>query len=147
MQNLPKLQFPAIRLRGRQTTDGVQVWDEVRSQWVVLTPEEWVRRHLAAFLLRHCGVELLRMVEEYPVPINGQSQRADLVVVDETGAPLLLAECKAPSVAIDRAVLDQAMRYNSILRARFIVLTNGIKHHCYEVQSEGLVPLATFPHL
>lgn len=147
MQKLPKLQFPPIRLRGRQMADGDRVWDEVRSQWVVLTPEEWVRRHLAAFLVSHCGADRLRMVEEYPVPMNGQLQRADLVVTDGAGAPLLLAECKAPDVGIDRAVLDQAVRYNSVLQARFIVLTNGLKHYCYEVQGEILSPLATFPRL
>ncbi len=63
--------------------------------------------------------------------LNGQSQRADIVAVDDLGQPLLLVECKAPSVAINQKVLDQAVRYNSVVQARWLILTNGMKHYCY----------------
>ncbi len=143
----PKLNFPAIRLRGRQGADGNEVWDELRNQWVVLTPEEWVRRHLAAYLVSHCGAQPLRMVEEYPVLLNGQSQRADLVVLDDKGAPLLVAECKAATVEITRTTLDQAMRYNLVLEARYLLLTNGLKHYCYAIEEGHSTPLDHFPML
>ena len=76
MPKLPKLNFPAVQLRGRRTAQGCEVWDSLRGQWVVLTPEEWVRRHLAAYLVEACGCEPQQLVEEYPVPLNGQAQRA-----------------------------------------------------------------------
>lgn len=148
MKELPKLAFPAIRLRGRRTNGRTEVWSSVRGCWLVLTPEEWVRRHLVAFLAAGCGAEPLRIVEEYPVPLNGQPQRADVVVVDDTGRPLLLAECKAADVAIGQATLEQAVRYNSVLGARYLVLTNGLKHYCYCRSEEGAYrPLAEFPSL
>ncbi len=110
-------------------------------------PEEQVRRHLVEFLVGSCGVARQLIATEVPVRLNGQPQRADLVVFDRRAKPLLLAECKAPEVTLDQATLDQAARYNTILGARFLLLTNGREHFCYEHRAEGYTPLATFPTL
>ena len=83
MPALPKLNFPAIRLRARRREGQVEVWDALRGIYLVLTPEEWVRRHLIAYLVSHCGVLPKRVVQEYAVPVNGQPQRADVVVVGD----------------------------------------------------------------
>lgn len=147
MCELPKLRFPAIRLRGRRVNGQAQVWCAVRGCWLVLTPEEWVRRHLVAYLTDHCGVSPQRIAEEYPVPLNGQAQRADVVVADEAGRPLLVAECKAAGVTISRTTLEQALRYNTVLGARYLVLTNGLKHYCYRCGEAGPEPLDAFPEL
>jgi len=128
---MPKLNFPPVRLRARSNGGRVEVWDPLRGAWLVLTPEEWVRRHLISFLAGRCGFPMQRIVQEYPVPLNGQPQRADVVVVDDRGAPAVLAECKAAGVPIDERVLAQAVRYNSVLGARRIILTNGMEHRCY----------------
>ena len=87
MSGLPKLNFPAIRLRARRRGDAVEVWDSLRETYLVLTPEEWVRQHLVAYLVTHCGVPPKRIVEEYAVALNGQAQRADVVVVDDAAWP------------------------------------------------------------
>ena len=47
--------------------------------------------------------------------MNGSPQRADVVVVDDRACPLMLVECKAAGIGIDRQVLAQAVRYNSVL--------------------------------
>ena len=86
MSELPKLNFPAIRLRARRRGDGVEVWDALRGIYLVLTPEEWVRQHLIAYLTEHCGVQPKRVVQEYAVALNGQPQRADVVVVGPSRA-------------------------------------------------------------
>lgn len=145
MSELPKLNFPAIRLRARRREGTVEVWDALRGTYLVLTPEEWVRQHLISYLTTHCGVQPTRVAEEYAVPVNGQPQRADVVVVDDRGKPLLLAECKAPGIPIGRHTLEQAVRYNSVLQARYIVLTNGLKHYCCELRDGTYVPLDGFP--
>lgn len=147
MSELPKLNFPAIRLRARRREGVVEVWDALRGSYLVLTPEEWVRQHLIAYLTTHCGVQPTRIVEEYAVPLNGQPQRADVVVVDDHAAPLLLVECKAPGIPVGRHTLEQAVRYNSVLHARYIVLTNGLKHYCCEQRDGAYVPLDGFPVL
>ena len=118
MSALPKLNFPAIRLRARRREGQVEVWDDLRGIYLVLTPEEWVRRHLIAYLVSHCGVLPKRVVQEYAVPVNGQPQRADVVVVGDRAEPLVLAECKAPEIRIGERTLAQAVRYNSVLGVR-----------------------------
>lgn len=145
MSSLPKLNFPAIRLRARRRDGTVEVWDPIRGCYLVLTPEEWVRRHLIAYLVARCGVSSQRIVQEYAVALNGQPQRADVVVVDDRARPLLLAECKAPEIPIDRQTLAQAVRYNSVVGARYVVLTNGLKHYCCEFIDGCYVQLSGFP--
>lgn len=108
------------------------VWDSLRQLWLVLTPEEWVRRHVIAWLIENKGIPALRISQEYPVNINGQHQRADIVVIDDFAKPYILVECKAPNVEIDNEVVMQAIRYNAVVQARYILLTNGIKLYCFE---------------
>ncbi len=147
MQEFPKLQFPAAQLRLREGAKGHEVWCPVRRQWLQLTPEEWVRRHLVAWLTEALGVPPTSIIEEYPIPLNGQPQRADVVVVGRDAKPLLLAECKATDIKIDQTVLDQAGRYNSVLGARYLFITNGTHHYAYELTSAGYHPIKQLPPL
>lgn len=144
---LPRLNFPPVRLRARRRGETVEIWDALRGTYLVLTPEEWVRQHLIAYLVASCGVQARRIVQEYAVALNGQPQRADVVVVGDHGEPLLLAECKAPDVPITERTLAQAMRYNSVLGARWIVLTNGLRHFCWEHRDGRYAQLPGFPDL
>ena len=132
MDSTPKLNFPPINLRAKRENDRTLVFDNVRSMYVVLTPEEWVRQHTIAWLVRERGIPELRISQEYPVNINGQHQRADIVVIDEFAKPHILVECKAPDVVLDHEVVMQAIRYNAVVGARYIVLTNGKKLYCFE---------------
>ena len=147
-----ELRFPKIKLHARERAGTVEVWDELRGMWLVLTPEERVRRHLIAYLVSACGAPARRIVQEYPVSLNGQPQRADVVVVDDAGCPLLLAECKAPEVelgqrAVVRRTVAQAVRYNSVLGARYVIVTNGLRHLCYEFADGAYRPMTAFPVL
>lgn len=145
MSTLPNLIFPSLNLRQRESAKGRQIWCETRRQWLMLTPEEWVRRHLVGYLVQKCGIAPLSIVEEYPVPLNGQPQRADVVVVDGEGKPFWVAECKAPEIELDDSVLEQAMRYNAVLKARYVLITNGLKLFCFELTADGYRQLSTLP--
>ena len=127
-----KLIFPAISARIKEENGVKHIWDSLRGRWLVLTPEEWVRQHAIAWLVAERHIPELRISQEYPVNINGQRQRADIVVIDECAKPHILVECKAPEVAIDNEVVMQATRYNAVVGARYIVLTNGKKLYCFE---------------
>ncbi len=100
-----------------------------------------------AFLISHCGVLPHSIAQEYSVKINGTAQRADIVVVGKDLKPAILVECKAPEVAIDNNVLSQAARYNTILGARYIILTNGHKHLCLELKDGKYSALRSFPQM
>ncbi|MFI3302418.1 MAG: type I restriction enzyme HsdR N-terminal domain-containing protein [Rikenellaceae bacterium] len=142
----PKLNFPSIKLRAQRSADGrsLMVWSAPRNCYLLLTPEEWVRRHLVEYLTTHFAIATPQIIEEYPIPLNGQPQRADVVVVSGS-TPIILVECKAPDVKITRHTLDQAARYNSVLGAKYIILTNGITHLCFEFSDGKYLALKEFP--
>lgn len=137
MKQFPALNFPQYRFRiARKEGFPIRIWDELRSRWLVLTPEEWVRRHLCKYILSQ-GVPAAYIVQEYPVEITGMPQRADMVVVGKGGSPLLLAECKSADVGIDKTVYAQAVRYNAVAGARYIMLTNGLNHYIFISNGSG----------
>lgn len=127
----PKLNFPPVKLRASRRHGADYVWDSVRGCWLLLTPEEWVRRHALGWLTGDRGIDSINIIQEYPVSVEGIHQRADIVVTGHGGNPALLVECKSPGIAMDSSVLDQAVRYNNVVKARYIMLTNGLKHYCY----------------
>lgn len=133
---LQKLNFPNIKLRAREAANTISIWDPLRRCYIVLTPEEWVRQHLISFLISSLSIPPTQIILEYPVTINRQNQRADIVVVGRDTTPQILVECKAPDVKVSQQTLDQAVRYNSIVKARYIILTNGINHYIYQKESD-----------
>lgn len=138
--------FPphGLRLR-RGVKGGAEVWTTTRSAWLVLTPEEEVRRRVVRHLVERLSVPATHIIEEYPVRLNGQPQRADIVVVDMEMKPWLVVECKAPEVAINQAVIDQVVRYNSILGARQVVVTNGRVVRAFVKRESGTYTECEFP--
>ena len=56
--------------------------------------------------------------------VNGLQRRADIVVF-RAAKPFVVVECKAPSVPLSQAVVDQAVDYHRVLQVRYVVLTNG----------------------
>lgn len=148
MDGMPKLNFPPFRFRVSPFGEGLRIWDDLRGMWLVLTPEEWVRRHLVCYLTDHCGVQKTLLRQECPVYVEGMHQRADVVVYGNDAQPLLIAECKAPGIDINAAVFAQVVRYNSILNARYIVVTNGMKHFIHQRTEDGRYSALTrFPDL
>jgi hypothetical protein len=98
-------------------------------------------------LVEQMGIAAAMISQEHPVDVNGTAQRADIVVSRADGHALLVVECKAPEVAITDAVLAQAFRYNAVLGARYVMLTNGLDHYIYEVSAGAYTPLQDFPNL
>lgn len=106
-----------------------QVLDPVRRRWVALTPEEGVRQRLLADLLA-LGYPAGLLAVERGVPYGGKTWRADVVAYDRGQRPALLAECKAPGVAVTQATFDQLARYNAVLGAPVLVVDNGVVRYC-----------------
>lgn len=124
---------------------GCEVWAATRRKWLCLTPEEEVRRRVVAYLVGSLSVPATHIAEEYPVVLNGQPQRADIVVFDPQLKPWLVIECKAPDVPLARSVLEQVVRYNSVIGAQVMILTNGRKLHAYSYDSQGVLREIPFP--
>lgn len=126
------LNLPPGDLRLSVDSEGnTLVFDSLRHKEVILTPEEWVRQHFVAFLTDRLGYPPSLMANEVGVNLNGLSRRCDTVVWNRTDAtPLVIIEYKAPSVEITASVFDQIARYNMALQARYLIVSNGLRHFC-----------------
>lgn len=113
---------------------------------MVLTPEEWVRQHILHYLIRDKHYPAGLTAVEHLVVINQLRQRADVVIYDRQRKPLLIVECKAPSVSITAGVFEQALHYNMVLGVRIVVVSNGIVHMAARLDdSGGYVLLSQIP--
>ncbi len=121
------------------------VFDPIRKRFVLLTPEEEVRQKILYLLVEHLKVPAGLVAVEYSVKVNGLDKRADAVVFDNEGCPLMIVECKASSVEMTPAVLDQALRYHSALRPRFLLLCNGMATYCFKAEGQALQPMDHLP--
>ena len=68
---------------------------------------------------------------------NGIARRCDTVVADHTGQPLVIVEYKAPSIKITQKTFDQIVRYNMVLHARYLIVSNGMNHYCCQIDYEN----------
>lgn len=133
---MQKLNLPTYDFRIRQQQGKQQIFDVIRKKFVALTPEEWVRQNLIAFLIHHQNYSPGLIAVEMPVKVNGLNQRADVVVYNRKGKPVMIVECKAPSVAITKAVFNQAARYNMQLQVEFMLVSNGLQHFCAQLKDD-----------
>lgn len=121
------------------------IWDPLRRKKVAATPEERVRQWFIIQLRDAFGVPEHMMMSEVGFRFGAKNWRADIVVYDRAAAPLAVVECKRPDVALDARVLEQAMRYNSVLGVRFLFVTNGKMTYLYRLEGETFVPMDSVP--
>lgn len=138
LSGYPSLNLPKAQLQVRVCDDGVvRVHDPLRGKYVALTPEEWVRQHFVANLIDNLGYPRALMGNEVALTLNGTARRCDTVLFGADGlAPRMIVEYKAPHVEITQKVFDQIVRYNMVLRARWLAVSNGLRHFCCEVDYE-----------
>ncbi len=77
------------------------------------------------------------MGNEVSLTQNGIARRCDTVVADRTGQPLVIVEYKAPSINVTQKVFDQIVRYNMVLKARYLIVSNGLEHYCCHIDYDN----------
>lgn len=130
-----RLNLPPADLDLRRTERGVEVYDRLRKKWLLLTPEEWVRQQFTSYLINHKGYVAGFIANEVSITLNGTSRRCDTVIYDHRLHPLVIVEYKEPGIAITQNVFDQIARYNIVLQVKYLIVSNGLKHYCCEVDS------------
>lgn len=127
------LNLPACELRIRDEGGRAMVFDALRGKWVALTPEEWVRQNFVSYLIRCKGYPAGLIANEAELRVGDKRVRCDSVVYDNRSCPRMIIEYKAPEVALTRRVFDQIMTYNTLLRADWLVVSNGLRHACCKI--------------
>jgi Type I restriction enzyme R protein N terminus (HSDR_N) len=134
---MQKLNFPTFTFRFKNSENKVAIFDEIRKKFIILTPEEWVRQHVTQYLLQEKKYPKSYINVEKLIKINELTKRYDLVVFQPNGALFLLVECKAPEVKITQQTFDQIARYNLTLKAKYLMVTNGLNHYFCEMDFEN----------
>lgn len=129
------LNLPPFGAKIRRRADGrEEIYDPLRRRYICLTPEEWVRQHFCHYLTHHLSYPAGLLANEVTLCIRGVSRRCDSVLYDRNGGrPRLIVEYKAPDVPITQEVFNQISSYNSVLRADYLIVSNGMEHYVLHV--------------
>jgi hypothetical protein len=131
-----QLNLPKCLLRFSNRATGTFVFDAFRKKYVALTPEEWVRQNFLSWLVNDLGYPRGLIAVEAPLKYNTLQKRADAIVYNRQGSPLMMIECKSAHVEITQDTFLQAARYNFNFNCKYLVLTNGLSHYCSELDLE-----------
>ncbi len=130
--NLPPYPFKLTKIG-----DELFVLDGLRKKRLLLTPEEWVRQHFVQFLILDKKYPKSLIKLEGGLKINTLKNRTDILVFDKKGLPFILVECKASNIKINQKVFDQAARYNTFYKVKYLIISNGLIHYYCEMDYDN----------
>ena len=130
------LNLPTYEAKIRKNSNGLEIFDPLRRKYIALTPEEWVRQHFVNYLINYKNYPASLMANEAGIKLNSLTRRCDTVVYNNQLEPLMIIEYKESKVQITQNVFDQVVRYNTVLKVPYIVVSNGISHYCCRMNFE-----------
>lgn len=141
----PDLKLPSIEVRTDIRSGEEVIFDIIRKKFLVLTPEEWVRQHFIGLLINNLNYPKGLFQVERQHEYYRSKKRTDILVLDKQGKSLLLVECKAYDVEISQKTLEQIAVYNKTIQAKYIAVSNGIKHFVWISKDGNYLQLDHFP--
>lgn len=140
-----ELNLPKYNMRiSRDRNNNIKIFDSIRKKFVSLTPEEYVRQHFTNWLINYLHYPMGLIANEVKISLNSTIKRCDTIVYSNTGDPIMIIEYKAPHISINQNVFDQIVRYNMVLKTKYLVVSNGMQHYCciidYENNSYQFIP-------
>lgn len=142
------LNLPPFDIKVKKVNGKLVVFDQLRRKFIALTPEEWVRQHFINYLTTEKGYSSSLIANEIQINLNNQKRRCDSVVYDKGLQPIVIVEYKAPDVNITQDVFDQIVRYNIVLKVKYLIVSNGINHYCCKIDytTQSFEYLSDIPH-
>ena len=124
-----RIEYPPYQPKIKTAEGRELIFDAFRKRWVVLTPEEWVRQNFLQYLVEVKKYPASLIAIEKEITVGELKKRFDIVVYDRSTKPFMIIECKEMNVHLSENVMQQVLRYNTNIQARFLVITNG--SHCF----------------
>ncbi len=140
-----KIDFPAPSFNIKTTNEKDYIFDIVRKKWILLTPEEWVRQNIVAYLIQTLQYPASLLAIEKEISVNGLKRRCDIVVY-ANNTPWMIIECKEPEVALNEKVLTQILHYNITLDVPYLIVSNGNYSYGWNIKNAKPVSLIEFPN-
>lgn len=131
-----QLNLPPYALKLKRIGEKVYVFDELRKRNLLLTPEEWVRQHWVQHLATEMKYPKSLMKIEGGMALQGLQKRTDLVIYNNEGKKILLAEFKAPEIKITQKTFEQISNYNTQHRIPLLLVSNGLQHYYCRINFE-----------
>ena len=131
--DLSRFSLPPADLKIVRRNGVFKVFDPLRKDYFVLTEEEFVRQAFVSWLINSLGYPASLIANEKGIKLNDTFKRFDTVVFSSEGIPIMVIEYKAPSVNLTQDVFNQIVRYNLVLKAKFLVVSNGYTNFCCKV--------------
>lgn len=137
--------FPAYPFQIKKLPEDTRIFCEIRRQWVVLTPEEWVRQNIYQWMRQTLQYPKEMISLEKGIKVGELSKRYDLLVYNADFNPWMLVECKAQSVTLTEDTLMQVLRYHIALPVPFLCITNGDGVMVFEKIDGRLLQMGKMP--
>jgi hypothetical protein len=126
-----------VALKIRRYANKEYVFDRLRKQYVRLTPEERVRQYFVHYLIEQKHYPEGLLANEVHITLGPVNRRCDTVLYNTSLQPQMIIEYKAPSVSLTQKTFDQILRYNSCLKAPWLIVSNGQQHYCCRINEQG----------
>ena len=126
--------FNNLQLKLRSDDGMTSVFDPIRKKWIVLTPEEHVRQLWIQYMVNGLEYPPALIAVEKNIKVLNRNKRYDIVIYDRQHVPWMLVECKAPEVPVSENTLYQLLNYQSVVRSRYWLLTNGHETLCADAR-------------
>lgn len=140
-----KLTFPQPAFRIKEEEGKELIFDDIRKQWVRLTPEEWVRQNFVQYLLQELHYPAAYISIEKEIKLGERKKRFDLLVFDSMHKPWLMLECKAMDVDLTQQTVEQIVRYNMSVPVSFLVVTNGSYTYAWQKTADAFKSIHQLP--
>jgi hypothetical protein len=136
--------YPTYPFKIQQVQGKDQIFDPFRKSWIILTPEEWVRQNTLQYLVQTCNYPSSLIAVEKTIQLGELDKRFDIVVY-KNDKPWMIIECKEARVEIGDKTLQQILQYQQVLKAEYLIITNGYQTLGAKIDSGKLHPLQNFP--
>ena len=140
-----EVNFPEPSFKIKQEEGRPYVFDEIRKAWLLLTEEEWVRQNFVNYLIDGLQYPSSLIALEKELVLNRLKKRFDVLVYNKNHEPWMLVECKAPTILLNDAVLQQVLRYNISIPVSYLVITNGKQTYGWRKVGSGMEELPQLP--
>ena len=140
-----KIDYPAHDFRVKEENGKEWVFDEIRKQWVRLTPEEWVRQNMLQYLVQVKKYPASLIAIEKEITLGELKKRFDILVY-KASKPWMMIECKEMNIPLTETVLRQVLNYNISVQADFMIITNGTVNYGFAIINGKANPLDQLPN-
>lgn len=141
---MTRIEYPPFDFRIREEDKKEWIFDEIRRQWVRLTPEEWVRQNILQYLVQVKKYPSSLIAIEKEISLGELRKRFDILVY-KNDKPWMIIECKEMNVPLNEATIRQVLNYNISIQADYLMITNGTEHRAVSVKNGEIESLLELP--